>query len=227
LVDWITCLIAPLRFSDQQLTTLRTHKGRLMCAIKVWGVSFLLTLILLLPLYWLIGIGLLQPIEFHLSTFVILFLSFFCSGLLFHAGFRWSGIKSKFTKTFLMQAITMSCYSPINTFTYYAFYLKLMNVINDAHEHNVATEGALGYMLGHQSAVDGPLTYLSILSVPLSLLPIAIFAQAVSKRYGVPKVKVLSSLSFSTAILVPLSSAAFNAVYYLSLYNFSHGHTSN
>lgn len=226
LVVWLNCLRNPLQLCDLEFINLGNEDARLKRAISVWTVSFALTLVVLLPVYAVVGIGL-KSFEFHLSTFLIFFLSFLCSGFFFHIGFLWSGIKSKFVDTFLIQAITVSCYTPLTTLMYYPSYLRLMSSIHDAREHRVSIAEALGYISGKQSRGDEPFTYLSILFLPVALVPLVIFAQAVSKRYGVHRAKVLSSLSFATAVLVPISNGVFNAFYHLFIYIFSQDHTGN
>jgi hypothetical protein len=94
LPNWIQCLRHPLQFSDQQFINLKDENAKVLRAISLLTVSFVLTLLVLFPLYHVVGIGL-EDREFHLSTFFILLLSFLTSGVFFHIGFLWSGIKSK------------------------------------------------------------------------------------------------------------------------------------
>jgi hypothetical protein len=137
LPNWIQCLRHPLQFSDQQFINLKDENAKVLRAISLWTVSFVLTLLVLFPLYHVVGIGL-EDREFHLSTFFILLLSVLTSGVFFHIGFLWSGIKSKLNDTLLMEAVTMSCYTPFITLTSYSVYLQIMNSINEARERHVS-----------------------------------------------------------------------------------------
>jgi uncharacterized integral membrane protein len=87
LTDWLNCLRHPLKCCEQQLLELETEDAKIKRAVSTWMTSFVITLVILLPLYALIGIDL-KKVEFHLPAFVILFLSFLCSGMASHIGFR-------------------------------------------------------------------------------------------------------------------------------------------
>src|SRR5260221_686552 len=79
----------------------------------------------------------------NLPTLVILLLSFVCGAIGVHFGFRLAGINSKFADTFLIQAITLSCYRPLLTLIFYPENLRLVMAINDAKGKHLLLSEAL------------------------------------------------------------------------------------
>jgi uncharacterized integral membrane protein len=222
LTDWLNCLRHPLKCCEQQLFELETEDAKIKRAVSTWMTSFVITLVILLPLYALIGIDL-KKVEFHLPAFVILFLSFLCSGMASHIGFRLARINSQFADTFLIQAITVSCYTPLLTLMGYPSYLRLLMAMKEAKVHHLGMVDTLKGIFTPTRGDDIGAIFEMLGSVllPLAFFPIAVFAEATSRRYAVNRAKILSSLSFSTAVLYSLPSVALSALYFFVIYIFT------
>src|SRR5271166_3384972 len=114
IADWLRYLRRPLKCCEELLRDLPTEEQKIARGITVWLTTFIITLVILLPLYYLIGIDLKQ-VEFFLPAFLILFLNFLSYCVAIQIGFRMAKIQSLFSDTFLIYSVTVSCYAPLYT----------------------------------------------------------------------------------------------------------------
>jgi len=223
LSDWLRFLRRPFASCEQELSSQSTDDGKIKRAVSIWVTSFIISLIILLPLYSLMGIRL-ENLEFQLPACVILFLSFLSSCAVIHVGLRWSKIDSQFADTFLIQAITLSTYTPLLYIIAYPSNYRVMSVLKDAKVRHLGFGETLQAMFAqpiHPSAYDTATQAYAGIFMFLAIVPVAIFAEAASRHYAVKRSRVLSSLSFSTVVGGILPSAILSALYFFVIYTFT------
>src|ERR1039458_7604691 len=118
LVRWFLAALNPMKKCDS-LLAIESEAERIRETLKLWEDSFLVSLIVFLPLYVYYGIGL-KSLEFHLPIFLFLTLGIIGCGFCFRFSFRIYGIRATFPDSMAIYAAYVMCYQPLlNLFSYF------------------------------------------------------------------------------------------------------------
>jgi hypothetical protein len=223
LVEWLTYIRNPLRSCTRLLSTSEEDQSKIKLAINIMTVNFVISLIILTPLYYFVGISF-KSLEFHLPAFLLSAVTVLWCAAAFHIGFRIFSIESRFEDTLLIYSICVGCYSPIVIFVSYPAAMQFVIALKDARVHQLGFEGTFSVYMALQDNAS-PIANLSKtlggLMVPVSLVPLGLFAEAISKQYAVSRRNVLSSMSFSMGVVAILPGLALSLLYYVLIYIFA------
>jgi hypothetical protein len=207
-LEWFLAALHPIT-KCQSLLSITDSDERLVAAIKLWTVSFIVALVVDLPLYHPIGIGL-SSIEFHLSIFLCLTLAMVSCGLAIHLGLRIFGIRSTFSDVATIYTVYVMCYQPLlNLLTYFAS-SRMFSILGLARSQGQELDETIRFILaqlviaGNRNDLTndvGDLCFLRLLAE--SCLGSALLASTIADRYSVPRPKSFSALSFAMIVLVP------------------------
>jgi hypothetical protein len=206
--EWFFAALHPAR-QCQCLLSIRDSDARLAKALKLWMISFVIALVVDLPLYHPYGIGL-SSVEFHLSIFVCLTLALVACGFAIHLGLRIYGIRSTFSDVAAVYIAYVMCYQPLlNLLSYFASY-RMFSLLALARVQRLDLDRTVGFLLA-QATVAGNRHDLtsagsglsSLLLLAVSCLCSALMATAFTDRYSVPRLKSFSALAFAMMVLVP------------------------
>jgi hypothetical protein len=228
IADWLRYLRHPLKCCEELLRDLQTEEEKIKRGITNWATTFVMTLIILLPIYYLIGIDL-KKVEFFLPAFLILFLNFLFYCVAIQVGFRRTKIQSLFSDTFLIYSVTTSCYTPLYNLIGFPTTLRLLTTLRDTKILHLGLQDTIKtvYLSLSSSASLENQTFiiLSLFLIPLCCIPLVLFAEAASKHYAVSRQKIFSSLTFSVAVIAQVPCAALLFLYYVIIYIFASGPT--
>src|SRR5208283_4498760 len=110
LVEWLTYIRNPLRSCTRLLSTSEEDQSKIKLAINIMIVNFVISLIILTPLYYFVGISF-KSLEFHLPAFFLSAVTVLWGAAAFHIGFHIFRIESHFADTLLIYSICVGCYS--------------------------------------------------------------------------------------------------------------------
>jgi hypothetical protein len=225
LVQWIQYIRDPRGNAIRLLAEAEPEQSRIKHAIGIWIIGFVLSLLILTPVYSSVGIGF-KNLEFQLVAFLFLTAYLICAGACVHIGLNRYGVRSRFGDTLLVYTVFFGCYSPLfNLLAYPYTYVIFRGLRQAKSEHLGLYDSALEVFISgtQSSAVSvrllGPLG--SMLLFPVILLLIGTFAGTIADYYGTTRKLILISLSFSLSVLavVPLMLIAF--LYYFIVYTYS------
>jgi hypothetical protein len=217
LVNWARYIRTPLVACDEAMATLRSNEEKIGRAIGIYFQSFVLGLATALAIYYSAGLGL-GNVGFHFSVFVLQWLLLFIVVTIMHLGLRCAGIQSAFPDTLLMYAICVCCYSPIFAVLSYPSSIAFLSAMKDAKADSPEFFDAILNI--EPEALINPLTQVENIVDLVALIPAVIFAEAIARRYGASRPRVLSSLSVSIAVGVLPIIAAMGLLYTFVVFSF-------
>jgi hypothetical protein len=184
----------------------------------MWVSSFIISAVLLTPVLRGVGIGL-GSVDFQLSFFALLTVVLTTTSGFIHIGFRLDGIPSRPADTFLLYALAIGSYSPLFNLLSYPSLSLLVYSMKSARAHSL---GFLGSLVASWRAMATPEPFAgaliqvsTALLLPVTLAITGVFAEAIARYYKVDRRKVLSSISFSVAILAFLPLSAIGVITWL------------
>ena len=118
IIDWLDQLLHPFKSMTRIFEECDTDKALLQQSFKLWSVSFLMILIIQLPLYDFFGIDW-QKIAFLLPSALLVLFSFIGMGVSIHLGLKIHKIPSKFMETYIIYVMIFSSHQPFVTLLAY------------------------------------------------------------------------------------------------------------
>lgn len=219
LVEWLDYLRHPFSACERILANEEPDQVRVKHALTIWLTSFLISVVVLTPLYYAFGITLTR-IDFHISVFLFTTLTLLLIGGIVHFGLRRWGIKSSFGDTLVIYSIFFGTYSPlIQLLSYPAATVVLLSLRASkvAHLGLADTVASAYHALSSPSPVmAGLFGFAQVLLTVASFWLTGMFAESAAKAYSVHRQSVLSSMSFSIVVLgiVPTAIAGL-FIYYV------------
>jgi hypothetical protein len=175
--------------------------------------SFVVSLVVFLPLYYYYGIGL-SSLEFHLPVFLYLTLGMIGCGFSFWFSLRIYGIRATFSDLMAIYTAYVMCYQPVlNLFSYFVCF-RFFGILASAKAQGLNLDQAAHYFFAQSKAYGRSPDFIyfgsrlsSWILLPLGCISSALMAAAVAERYSVPRQKSFSAVAFATVILVPIVAA--------------------
>jgi len=216
-VEWLFAVLRPLE-KCQELLTIKDSKTRMSKVLQLWTMSFVIAVVVDLPLYYPLGLGL-KNIEFHIIIFLCLTFGLIASGFALNVGLRVYKIPSSFSE---VSAIYNSCvmiYQPfLNLFTYFATY-RVLSILLVAKKRGLPLLDSLHFFLQQNqntSHVDSPLNIAVHLSswilMGLTACCSTLAAIAIANHYRLPQIKAFSAVAFAITMLVPIVGVVQGAI---------------
>ena len=195
-LEWLDVVKNPVAFFDKVVSG-PDDKRRI--AIRLWGVSFVITFLLTIPVFkaganieW-------NTMGYHLSYMTLLLVTFLAGGACLHGALRLRGVPSAFDVTLLAYSIA---WSPISVFagivtlpTWFLIFQCLRDVkagkpFFEAYWARVAEPSYLTYYLHIANALQ-----MLILSIFVLVL-----ARLISRAYSVPKTRSILTTTFAMTV---------------------------
>lgn len=223
-LEWVTAVRNPVR-SCNEVLALATDKEKISKTLRLWFVSFLITLVLQFPVLKAIGIEW-ENLGFHLPNFLILTLLLMLTGAALHWGMKAYGIASNFADTTAAYTTLIGCYSPILAVLAYPATVRVLTALRTAKMQHLSLLQAGVSLLGPGSALQSP-DWINVLSILLAQLAqaatfvgLAFLAEKLRQIYLVERARVISAFGFGfTVFLVPATMAILVLQYY-NMYTF-------
>jgi hypothetical protein len=222
-VEWVEYVRHPFLACDRLLVDYETDQVRLKRAMKIWLSSFIISVVVLTPLYNRGGIGL-ATLGFHLSLFFFVTLALLLTSGAIHIGLLWDGVKSRFGDTLLIYSLFFGTFSPLFSLLSYpslAILFSSLKVSKAQHLGSWETAVAVSKAFSSPSPIAAiPLQFEHALTVVASLALSGMFAEAVAKYYQKDRHRILSSMSFSIAVLGIVPGLICAWFYYYVVFSF-------
>ncbi len=222
-VEWLEYVRHPFLACDRLLVDYESDQVRLKRAMKIWVSSFIIGIVVLTPLYNRAGIGL-ATLGFHLSLFLFVTLALLLTSGAIHIGLRLDGVKSRFGDTLLIYSLFFGTFSPLFCLLSYPSLALLFSSLRVSKAHHLgswATAEAVSKALSAPSQIAGIfIQFQHALTVVASLALSGMFAEAVAKYYQTDRPRVLSSMSFSIAVLGIVPGIICAMFYYYVVFSF-------
>lgn len=203
-VEWLEYARHPFLACNRLLGDYETGQVRLKRAMKIWVSSFIISVVVLTPLYNRAGIGLVT-LGFHLSLFLFVTVALLAASGAIHIGLRWDGVKSRFEDTLLIYSLFFGTFSPLFCLLSYPSLALMLSSLMVSKAHHL---GSWETAVAVSKAFSAPSPVASILlqfehalTAVASLALSGMFAEAVAKFHQTDRQRVLSSMSFSIAVL--------------------------
>ncbi|MBI2351402.1 MAG: hypothetical protein HYV00_08005 [Deltaproteobacteria bacterium] len=130
-VDWFDCLRQPFSTAEQALKDCASEKDGLRRAFRLWAVSFLIGLVLQLPVYELLNMEW-QKAGFLLPNALLLLLIFLATGVAIHLGLRVTRVPSNLVETCLIYAVIFAGHAPFFTLLLYPSLIDRLSLLQTA-----------------------------------------------------------------------------------------------
>jgi hypothetical protein len=223
LVQWIQNIRDPRGNAIRLLAEVEPEQLRIRRAMGIWIISFVISLLILTPIYSSIGIGF-KNFEFQMVAFLFLTLSLVGAGACIHVGLNRYGLRSKFGDTLLIYTVFFGSYTPFFNLLGYPHFYNLVQALRQAKSEHLGLYDATAKVL----TLSDSATSISFLTpVGSMLLYVATawlmgtMAGTVAEYYGTTREQILISLSFSLSVLAPLPLLLVTFLYYFVVYTYS------
>ena len=205
--DWLFAALHPLE-TCRSLLASTSDQARFDQGAKLWLASFLISVVINLPIYHQHGIEL-STVEFHLVNLLLLTAAILACGLIFHVGLRMYGVKSIPSDTITMYAAYFVNYQPIAALYSYFANLRFFNILGAAKSRGAGFGSALEILLLHSRASLESTTIVNVgalLSSWLGLITVlmssTLMANTVARTYSVSRSKSFAAVAFITTVLL-------------------------
>lgn len=207
-VDWFLAVIHPIE-KCQSFLAIEDEGERWHRTFELVGTSFLITVVLNLPLYEPYGIGL-SSMGFHICSLVCLTFTLIASGLAVQLSLKLYGVKSVFSEITSIYIACVMCYQPLVAIFSYPSYLRLFTILDSAKSKGEDLGQIINHLLEHATADSKIYDFISISSgfcsgllLVLSCVCSTLIATTVAEWYSAPRLKSFSALAFATMIFLP------------------------
>ena len=225
---WFDCLRQPFVTIRKAMVDYPDDKGRLRYAVKLWMVSFLIGLVLQLPMYQLLGMGW-QKAGFLLPSALVTLLSFLALGISIHLALKANRVNSDVVKTCLIYAVVFSAHAPFFTLLTYPRLVDTLVILQSAKEQQ---DGILNAMIEVFSQIQAAMIGTAerstaglvgdAITMPVVYLysgtVIIMFLHALRVMYEAPKYSVFLGTSLAMGALVIVPIVGLSAIYWLVMY---------
>jgi hypothetical protein len=223
LVQWVQYIRDPRGNAIRLLAEPETEQSRIKHAVGIWLISFVLSLLILTPVYSSVGIGF-KNFEFQLVAFLFLTGALICAGACIHIGFKRYGLRSKFGDTLLVYTVFFGCYTPLFNLLGYPYLYATFRALRQAKAEQLGPYDAAVKVFSNVTSaasvrVVGPVASMLIMFAGFLLL--AVFADTIADYYGTTRKQILISLSFSISILSQGTTLLMTFLYYFVVYTYS------
>jgi hypothetical protein len=223
LVQWIQYIRDPRGRAVKLLGVQEEEQSRIKRALGIWVVSFVISLLVLTPVYSSVGIGF-KNVEFQLAIFLFLTSALICAGACAHIGFRWYGLRSNFGDTLLVYTVFFGSYSPIFNFIAYPYSYVLFRALRQAKSgqlgiYDAAVTGFTSLQSGAMVTFVGPVA--NLFTTVATFLLLGMFASTLADYYRTTRKQILISLSFSFTVLAMIPTLLMTFLYYFVVYTYS------
>jgi len=216
-LEWFDVCRNPLKYF-LELTSVENEKEKIKKSLRLWFVSFLITLVLQVPVLKAVGIEW-GNLGFHLPNFLLLMSAFMLTGVALHLGMRIYGINSNLADTLAGYSALVGCYSPIFAVVNYPGFLRILTSLHNAKVQHLSFFQAMALTLQDKGLNNPGLTVLSFAVMIGSYLLLAFMAHKMSEIYAVSRQKMLAAFGFAMAVLwLPVFGIL--ALVYFTFYTF-------
>jgi len=205
--EWFFAALHPTRCC-RKLLAIKDSRTRMQSSAKLWVPSFVVALIVDVPLYHLYGIEL-DTLGFHLASLLWFTAAVALSGFVIQLGLSWYKVRSNLADVMSIFACYFVTYQPIGAILSYPVDLKCYAILSSAKKSGADFSHALGLILsGSQSiaaGLDAVLVSASICSlifIALTCIGASLMALTLAEHYSRPKVVCFKALAFSFSVLI-------------------------
>jgi hypothetical protein len=192
---------------------------------RLWVASFVITLIVSLPLYHQIGIDL-STMGYHLANLLCFSFLLMVSAFTTQIGLRIYKVRAPFSDIAAMWTAFFACYQPIFAVLANVTALKRYTTLATAHRQGLDFPHAIAAMYSVGSAaIPGPLdfavTVCGWLALAGNLVCATLMAITIAEIYSIPRQKSFSALAFALVLGCPFFLLPWFVSIYV-MYAFSH-----
>ena len=206
--EWLESLCHPYLTCAKIVSDENSPRDRISKSLRIWGISFLLSLILQLPLYRLTGIDW-KDAQFHSSNLVIALLVLFLNGSMTHLALRMFKIRSKLEDTLAIYTVIVGCFAPFLAILSYPETLQKLLLLQHVRQENLGLIAAVGRFFNTEntdanSYFDQVTSGAGEIAVISNLLLLTTFTNVISIHYQIDKYRVSSAIVMSAVFVLPL-----------------------
>jgi hypothetical protein len=209
-LEWFDCLRHPYSTCETILSQDISSSDKLSKSLRIWLTSFVLSIILQMPIYQLTGIDW-KNLTFHLPNMLVFLVTLFAIGSVMHIGLKLRKIPSDLTDTLVIYTVIMACFAPLLILSVYPAQVKTFAYIQTVKRTNSSIQDAFVNFIADAALRPSYVDYVNAISLPLIffliMLSLSMIINLVSCHYKVEKYRVTSAIIMSAIFMVPISLA--------------------
>jgi hypothetical protein len=209
LVEWFLAALHPVK-KCRSFLAIKSEPERIRRALRLWLDSFLVSLVVYLPLYVYYGIGL-KSLEFHLPIFLFLTMGMIGSGFCLWLSLRIYSIRATFPDVIAIYVAYVMCYQPLLNLFSYLVYFRFFGILATVKAQGMDLGQAASFFVAQSVASSNGPDFIYIGSrlsswifLPFSCACSALIARTIAERYSAPRKRSFSAVVFATTVLVPI-----------------------
>jgi hypothetical protein len=127
-LEWFSCVRNPRATGIVILAQRGGEAPKVASALRLWGVSFFLVVVLQIPALRLAGVEWNDP-AYHLPGLLSTLLIFVGGTTLIHLGLKWHGVPSQWATTLVLVTTNVNVFTPLMLPLYYTFWIEVPQLI--------------------------------------------------------------------------------------------------
>ena len=207
-VDWLLAAIHPIE-KCQSILSIIDEREKWRASLELLGTSFLVSVVLDLPLYQPYGLGLNSP-GFHLSCLACLTFAMIACGFAIQLSLKLYGVKATFADITAIYVTSVMSYQPLVALLSYPSYLRLFSGLSSAKRQGFDLGQTVNLFLSQGANIAKSYNFISISSglsscflLAITCIDSALMASIVAERFSVPRLKSFSAFAVATMIFLP------------------------
>jgi hypothetical protein len=223
-LTWVTALHHPAETCDEILAA-GNERDKLSKALRLWLVSFLVTLVLQFPIFHAVGIAW-DDLGFHLPAFGMLTMTVVAFGCALHIGLRLFRIPSTLYDVISVYTAYVGVYVPLISLLSYPTSFRTFYALGIAKRQGLGLAQTVVFVFTQITSHSQDPGVVEVYNVLISWCTMFIIytctgmmAVTIARRYSVLKPKAFTAVGFSSAVLGPLFVIVPTLLYYFTVYS--------
>lgn len=203
---WVVCVKAPIRTALSILGSDLSEEKKLVRALRVWLIAFLLSLAIQLPMYKSAGIAW-HEVEFHAPAALYQLLVLFSMAAATHFALRLYRVRSDLGETLVLYAVIVGTYTPLAILLNYSGMAKLVATFQLVKPLDLSPLEVIRRLLAEMRTtstgfVDTMMLGISPFLTFIGVLVLAAYARGLARWYRCDEARAVRALAFAGGVLV-------------------------
>jgi len=223
---WARCLRWPVRTYRHLSKTCVSDELKAAQALRLWLITFLITLVIEAPVYWLSGIDL-ENKWFHLPHMLFVFLASISAAWAIHAGLRAHGIASRWGETLLGYSAVVGVFTPLLALITYPNSIPIYAKLRVMKQQHMAIGDAIRFFFATPASTEHSQALVCIrciLVIAASIIPIVLtvaLVRELATRYDADRTSMFRAFAFGLSVLGTMALAPWTLALWFTLYVFA------
>jgi hypothetical protein len=208
LQNWLFAAVHPVR-TCRELLSESSDKEKVARSIRLLATSFLVSLVVNIPLYHPFGIGLID-MEFHLAEFLYLTIVMVSGAFAIQASLLIYRIKAPFSDVAAIYTVYAMSYQPVINLLCYFSSFRFLSLLNSAKAQKLDLDEVVKMIVTKSAKLAEPNTFsndsarvCSWLLCALLCITSALITAQIADRYSISKRTSFSAVSFAVIVILP------------------------